>query len=232
MNWMSMLPGLGQMGMNLFGGDQAGRHLDEGFNRASGYLNPFLKGGADAFGRYGKESQGLTGLRGPLMEQINRMMSNPGDLLKSIGQGYQQSPGYQFNVDEATKAMNAASQAGGMVGTPAHQQNIAQTVTGLANQDYNNYMNQALGLYGQGMGAGQNMYGMGFGGLGNMSQMGLNAGGMMGNWAMQNAQDRASQENARRSGMMGGLGSLLGGAAGFAMGGPMGGMIGSGLLRR
>ena len=34
-------------------------------------------------------------------------------------------------------------------------------MSGLANQDYNDYLNHVLGLYQQGLGVGQNMFGVG-----------------------------------------------------------------------
>lgn len=235
-SFMGMLPGLGQMAGSLFGNkSKAPGMIDAGFNQAMGYMNPFINMGQNAAGQYGAESERLMGLSGPLREQLMRMMQDPSSLMKSIGSGYTQSPGYKYNVDEATKAMNAASATGGMLGTPAHQKNIAETVSGLAAQDYNNYMSNALGVMNQGLGGAQNMFSQGFGGMGNMANMGFNAASNAAQMAQQNAMQKAQLEHAlsqqRRSGFMGGLGSLLGGAAGFAFGGPGGAMIGSGLLR-
>ena len=70
------------------------------------------------------------------------MVNDPNALYSKFGQGFQQSPGYKFQVDQATNAANSAASAGGMLGTPAEQQQLAGTVGGLANQDFYNYMNQ------------------------------------------------------------------------------------------
>lgn len=78
---------------------------------------------------------------------------NPGQKVNEIGQGYQQSPGYQFALQQALQAGNNAGLANRMAGTPAHEQQQMQIATGLANQDYNNWLGNAMGVYGQGFGA-------------------------------------------------------------------------------
>jgi hypothetical protein len=101
---------------------------------------------------------------GSVEGQYNNLMNDPTAMMKQIGSGYKASPGYQWQVDQATKGANQAAAAGGMVGSPAEQQQLAQTTTGLANQDYYNYMNQALGQYQSGLQ-----------GMGQLNQMGFNA---------------------------------------------------------
>lgn len=213
---MPYLPGMGQIGLGLFGGGQnAMRHLNDLPGMIGGYLDPYVKGGQDMFGRFGQESSALTGLRGPLQQQIMQMLQNPSAMLHGLGAGYKQSPGYQFQLGEAQKAANQAAAAGGMAGSPMHQQQAADVAQNMASKDYNNYLQQVLGLHGQGMGAGQNMYGMGFQGLGQGAQMGLQAGSNMANLIAQNQNNKASldfmRDQMKRQGIMGGLGSLLGG---------------------
>jgi hypothetical protein len=107
---------------------------------------------------------------GQLQNQIGQLLNNPTALMKMLGGGFQQSPGYQFSVDQATNAANRAAAAGGMAGSPAEQQALAGAVTGLANQDYQNYLNSIMGLYGQGLGAAQNMFGTGAGAANQIAQ--------------------------------------------------------------
>jgi hypothetical protein len=140
------------------------------------------------------------------MGQYGRLVNNPGDLYKQLGAGYSASPGYQFQKQQATDAAANAAAAGGMAGTPYHQMELSKYITGLANQDYNNYMDRMLG-----------MYGMGLGGYGNMGQMGFNAANQYGT-NMQNMGQMAMEgqryNNQRNQGLFGSLGNLFSGLFG------------------
>lgn len=137
-----------------------------------------------------------------LMPQYNQMINNPNQLYSKFGQGFQQSPGYQFQVDQATKAANSAAAAGGMLGTPAEQQELAGTVSGLANQDFYHYLSQIMGLYGGGLE-----------GLGHINDMGYNASNelaqSLGNLLTGQAGYGMGQ-SAYRTGQMQDLGGLIG----------------------
>jgi hypothetical protein len=83
------------------------------------------------------------------------LTQNPGGRLNQIGQDYKQSPGFQFALQQALQGGNHAAAAGGMAGSPQHEfQNMA-TATGLASQDYNDWMKNALGLHNEGYQQGQ-----------------------------------------------------------------------------
>jgi hypothetical protein len=112
------------------------------------YYSPYMQAGANALPQ--------------LQNQFNTLMNNPGQFINHMGAGFQQSPGYQFQTQQALNAANRAASAGGMLGTPAEQQSIAGTVNGLANQDYYNWLNHSLGAYGQGLQGEQGLNQMGF----------------------------------------------------------------------
>jgi|HubBroStandDraft_1064217.scaffolds.fasta_scaffold00305_38 hypothetical protein len=144
-----------------------------------------------------------------LQSQFKQLINNPQQLLSNFGQGYEKSPGYQFSVDQATKAANQAAAAGGMVGSPAEQQALAGQITGLANQDYYNYLNKVLGLYGQGLQGYEGLY-----------QGGLTSSNALANLLAENLQNQAglayagqaNQNQANGSGW----GNLFSGLAGVA----------------
>ncbi len=75
-------------------------------------------------------------LRKYLEPYINNGM-NPGDFLKKIGAGYQESPGFQFEKKQGLGSIENAAAAGGMLGTQGHQQQAGELSTQLANRDYN-----------------------------------------------------------------------------------------------
>jgi hypothetical protein len=133
------------------------------------------------------------------------MMNDPSGLMNKFGQGYKQSPGYQFQVNQATGAANNAASAGGMLGSPMHQQNTANMVNNLANQDYNQYLSHALGLYGQGLAGQQGIYNTGAQVSGNLGENLSNSLMNQGNLAYSNSM------NQNQMGM-----NFLGGLAGLA----------------
>src|ERR1700677_2968465 len=53
-----------------------------------------------------------------LQDHIKSLLENPNELQDKIGAGYKESPGYRFQVEEATKAAERAASAGGYLGTP------------------------------------------------------------------------------------------------------------------
>ena len=154
------------------------------------YLEPYMQAGQWALPR--------------MEQQYGQLMQDPGAVMSRIGAGYQQSPGYQFNVDQATKAAHRAAAAGGMLGSPQEQQQLAGTVSGLANQDYYNYLNKAMGLYQSGLG-----------GAAGLGQMGQRAGSEMATDLAQALMSQASMgyagqqaANQASGGLWGALGSI------------------------
>lgn len=170
------------------------------------YLDPYINEGVDDMGT--------------LHNQYMDLLNNPDALMQHLGQGYQQSPGYQFQVDQATKAANRAAAAGGMAGSGAEQQSLANTVNGLANQDYNQYLDHAMGLYGQGLG-----------GLSHMNDMGYNASQGLSSDIASNlmnegnlAAEGQQYQDQRDSGL---LSQVLSGLFGNSIGSSVGGSTGS-----
>lgn len=97
-----------------------------------------------------------------VMELFQQLMGNPSGALGKMGEGYQSSPGYNFARDEAMRAIGNTSASGGMTGTPQHQQWAADTASGLASRDYNQYMQNAMSMLGMGIKGGEGVMGRGF----------------------------------------------------------------------
>ncbi len=105
-----------------------------------------------------------------LQQQYGNLVNNPGQQLNTIGQGYQQSPGYDFQMQQALQAANHAAAAGGMTGSPQNQQQNMQVASDIANQDYYNWLGQALGLYNTGLSGTQDINKMGYGASNELAQ--------------------------------------------------------------
>lgn len=170
--------------------DAAMPYLDQIEGKMKPYYDPYINAG----------KEGLTSAQG----QYNRLISDPTSVMTQIGQGYQSSPGYQWNVNQATEAANRAASAGGTLGTPAHQQSIANAINGIASQDYWNYMNAGLNQYGTGLTGQQNLANLGYTASDSLA---TSLGSALQTQA-QLAYSGAANQNQSQGGMWGGLASL------------------------
>lgn len=134
-----------------------------------------------AHGIYDPYMQQGQRMGGMLEGQYGQLLGDPGGMINKIGAGYQQSPGFQFALKQAMQGAGSAAAAGGMAGSPMHEQQNMSLATNLANQDYNQWLQNAMGMYGQGLQGAQGMYGTG-----------ANAGNSLAQMLSGNLQDRAS----------------------------------------
>lgn len=192
--------GLGSGIAGMFGGgknpaDQANQTLGQIPGKINGYYQPFFDAGKSELPGY--------------QDMMNKLMSDPGGFINSLGKGYQQSPGYQWNLGQGESAINNANAAGGMLGTPQHQQQAGQLASNLANQDYNQWMQNAMSAFGTGTK-----------GAGDIVSGGQKAGGSLADAIAQVLGQQAQYQYAGQAGQNAGqsqsAGNILGGAAGLA----------------
>lgn len=74
---------------------------------------------------------------------------------------FQQSPGYQFAMEQGTQAVTGSQAAGGMLQSGNTMKELTQFGQGLANQEFNNYINQLSGVAGTGQAAASTLGGFG-----------------------------------------------------------------------
>jgi hypothetical protein len=149
------------------------------------------------------------GQLGQLSGQYGQLMNDPGGKFNQIGESFHESPGFKFALDQALGANQRQQAAGGMAGSPMHEQQNMTTATGLANQDYYNYMNGAMGLYGQGLQGAQGMANQGQQAGNNMAdmiaqQLAMQGAGAFGGQKYQNDKFSNAWGN-----IFGGLGSMF-----------------------
>jgi len=124
--------------------------------------------------------------------------------------GFQQSPGYQFRMDQGNKALERMAAARGLSLSGRTLQEAADFNQGLASQEYGNWWNRVSGLAGSGQAAVQNTQALGA------------------NYANQVGQNYMAAGRARASGYQGmgnalsGTINSLGGIYGSAMSGAYG----------
>lgn len=171
--------------------DAAMPYLDKLPGEISPYYQPWMDAGKGALGM--------------LMGQLPNMLNNPGQFMNKMGQDFQKSPGYDFQLQQANQAGNNAAAAGGFVGSPQHQYDMQQRSSGLANQDYWNWMNHTLGLYGQGLNTGMGISGQG---LQASSALAQNIADALMSQASLAYAGQANQ-NQSNGGLFGGMASLI-----------------------
>lgn len=147
--------GAGLMGSGiagLFGGgtnpaDKANQYINQIPGQTGQYFNPFFEAGKNQIGG--------------LQDQYGSLMNDPGGKLNAIGANYKQSPGFQFALQQALNGSGNAAAAGGMAGSPEHEQQNMGIASGMASKDYNDWLQQATGLYGKGLSGSENMMNIG-----------------------------------------------------------------------
>ena len=184
--------------------DSAMPYLDKIPGTITPYFQPYISAGKDSMST--------------LMDQYNQLLSNPSDMLNKVGEGYQKSPGYDYQLREGLDAANKAAAAGGMLGTAAHQQDATQVAQDISNKDFEQWLQHALSLYGRGLSGEEGINQMGFNAsTGLADDLAANLGNQAGT---------AYQSTANQNAANGDFMKFLSQGLGYAMGGPMGGMAG------
>ena len=98
-----------------------------------------------------------------LFREFMMLLNNPQGQYDELTAGFEESPGYEYNYNQSMNASNSAAAAGGMLGSPAHQQAASEQATQNANQEFSNYFDDMLNLYMTGIGMGQDFYKTGYG---------------------------------------------------------------------
>jgi hypothetical protein len=129
-------------------------------------------GGNDMLHNLMQQFQKQQGNYGGLQNQYSQMMQNPNDVISRLGQGYQKSPGYDWRMKQGQSAINNANAAGGMLGTPQHEQQAGQLAGDLANNDFQQYMDRNMNVMNQGIQGNQNFFNQGVQGNQNLFNQG------------------------------------------------------------
>lgn len=192
MSWLS----------DIFGGgknpaDSAMPYLNQIPGKTQQYQQPWFGAGKNMI-------PGLT-------DQYNQLMNDPSKRLNEIGAGYKESPGFKFAMQQALQGGNHAAAAGGMAGSPQHEQQNMQLANDIASQDYNKFLENSLGLYGQGLTGGQNISNQGQSAGKSMADMIAQTLAQQGNLAFQGQK----QQNQNQSDLFGNIFNGIGSLAGF-----------------
>jgi len=233
------MPGLS----SIFGGQ------DVDFSKAQGYYQQGMDQAMAAI--KAAEAQGRTDIADSLRKSmgLNQPYIGAGTTamnswMNSLGIGdqggrgqsslmnqFQQSPGYQYAVQQATNAAQRRAAASGQGMSGAELREITAQTQGQAGQDWNNWLNnyqsQLSSIAGRGQQSAMQQAGFENQGGANLANLGLNYNKMSVDEINQMAKAQAEAEMAQQTqnaqssnNWLSSMGSLLGGAAGFMFGQP------------
>jgi hypothetical protein len=158
------------------------------------YFQPYINAGQQALPQ--------------LQSHYGNLLNDPTHMMNQIGAGYQQSPGYQFQMNQGMNAVNNAAAAGGMLGTPSHEFDAASMASGLANQDYYNYINHGLQQYQTGLAGTENLNQTGYNASDNLAGALANNLMTQGNMRFSGAAAQNQSQGSNWGNLLGGLGTL------------------------
>lgn len=158
------------------------------------YLQPYYETGKAAL----PELQG----------QYQQLLGSPGDKLNQIGESFHESPGLKFAIQQALQGGDNAAAAGGMAGSPEHQQHNMELATNLGNQDYYNWLGGATGLYEQGLQGEQGLAHGGFNAGNSLADMIAQTLAQQGNLAFQGQRQQNQSANDMFGNLIKGAGAL------------------------
>jgi hypothetical protein len=121
---------------------QANQQAQDAVNQAIGYYEPYYDAGLSGLDML-TNALGLNGAQGNA----------------AATSAFQASPGYNFTLDQGIGALDRSAAARGLLNSGNQTGDVLNYATGLANQDYNNWLSGVGGLSQLGMTATQGMAG-------------------------------------------------------------------------
>ncbi len=196
MSWLSKLFG---------GGDKSP------MDAANPYLNQIPGVGHQNYDPYVNAVQDAAGKTKSKYEEL---MSDPTGFINKLMEGYKTSEGYNFQKDQLTKELGNTAAAGGVAGTPMDQMNQAQGIQGLLGKDMQQFLQNALGVFGKGLEGEEGIAGRGFDASKALADL---LGGTLNSQAGLAFND-AQQKNKNKNDMWSMFGKALGAGAGSFFG--------------
>ncbi len=196
MSWLSNLLKGGKNPAN-----SAMPYLDQIPGQTKPYFEPYVN--------RGNEASNLA------KEQYDALINRPGQKLNDIGNDFHESPGFKWAMEQALQGTNNLAAAHGMAGSPEHEQQNMTMATNLANQDYNDWLKQATGMYNTGLTGEQHQGDQGLEAGKSLADMIAQTLAQQGNLAFQGQ----AQKNQNQSNLFGTAAKGLGAA--FGAGNPL-----------
>ncbi len=163
--------------------------------------------GHDAYDPYinqGREASNQTNAA------YDELMKDPTGFINKLMEHYKTSEGYNFQKNALTSELGNTAAAGGIAGTPLDQMNQGAGVQGLLSKDMQQFLQNALGVYGTGLTGKEGIATRGFSASGSLADILGGAANQDANRAFQGQ----SQQNTNRNAIFSTLIKALSGGAG------------------
>jgi len=184
-------------------------HSQNPANAAQPYLQQIPGVGHQYYDPYIQQGQQA----GQTLQSEYGKQLDPATFMNHLMEQYKPSEAYQGRQDDLMKQMAAVAGQGGYAGTPMAQRQYGEQANRIMSEDQQQYLQNALGIYGQGISGEQDFYNKGFGASGSMADLLGGALNQQGGLAFQGQ----SQQNTNRQALMRALAQALGLGAGAAM---------------
>lgn len=173
----------------------ANQYLDKIPGMGREYLNPYIERGNQA----GNQVSG----------EYDKLL-NPNNFMDEIMKHFSESPGAQYQREQLGKGIGATAAAGGYAGNPEHQRQYGEMSNKIMSGDMQQYLQNALGIYGKGLSGKEDIFNKGFGATNSLVDLLGGTLSSQGGLAFKSASDR----NAERQALMSAIMKAAGGAAG------------------
>lgn len=152
---MSFLDSIGSM-FGMGNNSDVNNYLGQIPGVGQQYLGPYASGGVNAMNT--------------MQNQYSQMM-DPTAFIAALMKNYQPSAQYQANLQNMTSQLANTAAAGGISGTPLHQQQQGQLANQLLSQDQQQYLQNALGVLGTGLSGENSIFNTGANASNNLADM-------------------------------------------------------------
>lgn len=125
----------------------ANKYLDQIPGMGKKYYNPFIERGQRA---------------GDQLESQYGKMMDPTAFMDEIMKHYNMSEGAQYEQDKLGRGIGATAAAGGVAGTPMHQQEYGEMAHKIMSGDMQQYLKNALGIQDRGLQGEENFFNKGY----------------------------------------------------------------------
>jgi len=187
------------------------------------YLNQVPGIGQQNYAPYNQQGLGAFQQAGGIYGQ---QAQDPSAFLNDLYSKYSMSGGYQMKMQDALKAAQGASAAGGYAGTPEDIKDQMRMAQNIGDEGFQQYYNNAMGIQNTGLQGLSHQGDVGFNGAGQLSDYLANAYGNQASAAYAGQ----AQQNQNKSNFMNQIMQLGGTLGGAYLGGPAGAAIGGSLM--
>ena len=129
---------------------------------------------------------------------------------RNVGTTFQASPGYEFARGEGIRAIDQAAAARGMLSSGGRLRELTRYGTGVANQEYNNWLSRLQGLAGVGQAASGQTASLAAGTGGQGASLLQQGGAQQAGYTLAGGQAAASGQVGQANALLGGLNQGLG----------------------